>query len=228
MLRTAQADGNLQGAFEQPLHDHARQPAHDRQIRNQGRELRTELSLDLVRQQRWRRASARATAQPMAAIFGDVRLDGWQFRDLMASRIPDGVARVQPMLAMPTRLGAKINGLIRPLGGHQWARMSGMSGLPTGLSSALRAATAFALATSETIGRGGLGRRRRVLQSQRELPFQVRNALGLLGDLAFTFGELTTQSLNLSLQTLLGVAQLLISFRHAAHGTPIGSTCTAP
>src|SRR4051794_29826772 len=102
-----------------------------------------------------------------------------------------------------------------------------MSGLPSGLASTLRATTAFALATSQTIGRGRLGRRRRVLQAQDELTFQVCNALGLLGDQAFTLGELTTQSLILLLQTLL-VAAPLLSFRHAAHGTPIGSTCTAP
>jgi hypothetical protein len=50
-----------------------------------------------------------------------VRLDGWQFRDLMASWITDGVARVQPVLTMTTRLGDQMNGLIRTLGGNQWA-----------------------------------------------------------------------------------------------------------
>jgi hypothetical protein len=57
----------------------------------------------------------------MAAIFGDVRLDGWQFRDLMASGITDRVAPVQPVLTMATRLGDQIDGLIRTLGGNQWA-----------------------------------------------------------------------------------------------------------
>ena len=74
-LRAPQTDRDLQRAFEEPLDDQARQPTHDRQIRNQGRELRPELPLNLVRQRRLRRLSARATAQPMAAILGDVRFD---------------------------------------------------------------------------------------------------------------------------------------------------------
>ena len=198
-------------------------------ICNQGRELRPELSRNLVRQRRGRRASARATAQPMAAIFGDVGREGGHFRDLMASGIPDRVARVQPALAMATRLRDQIKGRIRTIGGHQWPRVPGMSRLPAGLSSTLRAAPAFALATGEPIRGRRLRRGRRVLLSQRELPFQVRNALGLLGDLALTFGELAAQSLNLLLQTLPGVrARLLAPFRHAAHGTPIRSICTAP
>ena len=104
-----------------------------------------------------------------------------------------------------------------------------MSRLPAGLSSTLRAAPAFALATSQAIGGRRLRGGRRVLLPQRELPFQIRNALGLLGDPVFTFGELTPQALNLLLQTLPGVlARLPAPFRHAAHGTPIGSICTAP
>jgi hypothetical protein len=165
----------------------------------------------------------------MAAILGDVRLDGWQFRDLMASWVTDGVACVQPLLAMATRLRDQINGLIRTLGGNQWARMPGMSGLPTGFSSTLRAATAFALATSETIGGRRLRGRRRILLTQRELSLQVGDAVGLLGNLALAFGELPSQALNLLPQALLGAFALLsLDLRHASHGTPIGSLCTAP
>src|SRR4029077_458664 len=94
LLGTPQTDGDLQRAFEEPLDDQSGQPAHDGQIRDQGGELRAELPLDLVRQRCLRRASARATAQSMAAILGDVRLDGWQFRDLMASWITDAIVRV--------------------------------------------------------------------------------------------------------------------------------------
>jgi hypothetical protein len=164
----------------------------------------------------------------MAAILGDVRLDGWQFRDLMASGITDGIARVQPVLAMATRLGDQIKGLIRTLGGNQWARMPGMSGLPTGPSLTLRAATAFALAAGETIGGGRLRGRRRILLPQRELSLQIGDALGLLGNLVLAFGERSSQALNLLLQALLGVVALLsLGPRHASHGTPIGSICTA-
>ena len=165
----------------------------------------------------------------MAAILSDVRLDGWQFRDLMASWITDGVARMQPVLAMATRLGDQMNRLIRPLGGNQGARMPGMPGLPPGLSSTLRAATALALAAGEPIGGRRLRGRRRILLTQRELALQIGDALGLLGNLALAFGELPAQALNLLLQALLGVFVLLsLGLRHAAHGTPTGSICTAP
>ena len=43
-----------QSAFEQPLHDQARQPAHDRQIGDQRGELRAKLAHDLVGQRRLR------------------------------------------------------------------------------------------------------------------------------------------------------------------------------
>jgi len=165
----------------------------------------------------------------MAAILGDVGLDGWQFRDLMASGITDGVARVQPVLAMATRRRDQIKGLIRTLGGNQWARMPGMSGLSTGLSSTLGAATAFTLTAGETIGRRRLRSRGRILLTQRELSLQIGDALGLLGNLALAFGELPSQTLNLLLQPLLGVFALLsLGPRHVSHGTPIGSICTAP
>ena len=89
---------------------------------------------------------------------------------------------------MATRLGDKIHGLIRTLGGKQWARMPGMSGLPTGLAATLRAATAFALAAGEPIGGRRLRGRRRILLTQCELPLQIGDALGLRGNLALAFG----------------------------------------
>jgi len=59
-------------------------------------------------------------------------------------------------------------------------------------------------------------RRHRVLQSECELTFQVRDAFGLFGDLPFSLGELLTQSLNLTLQALLNLCTLLpLRPRHA-------------
>ena len=147
----------------------------------------------------------------MAAILDDVRLDGGQFRDLMAPGIADGVARVQPVLAMATRLGDQIHGLIRPLGGNQGARMPGMSGLPTGLASTLRAAPAFALTAREPIGGRRLRGRGRILLTQRQLSLQIGDALGLLGNLALALGELPSQALNLLLQALLGVLRAAVA-----------------
>jgi hypothetical protein len=146
----------------------------------------------------------------------------------MASWVTGAVARAQPVLAMATRLGDQINGLIRTLGGNQRARMPGMSGLPTGLSSTLRAATAYALAAGETIGGWRLRGRRRILLTQRELSLQFGDALGLRGNLVLACGEFPSQALNLLLQALLSVFALLsLGPRHASHGTPIGSVCTA-
>jgi hypothetical protein len=148
----------------------------------------------------------------------------------MASGITDGVARVQPVLAMATRLGDQIKGFIRTLGGNQWAPMPGMSGLSARLASTLRAASAFALAASETIGRRRLRGRRRVLLPERELTLQVRDAFGLLSDLALTLGQLSTQPFNFLRQALLSAVASLrpVRSRHASDGTPIASICTAP
>ena len=93
MLGTAHADRYLERAFKHALHDQARHPADHREIRNQRRELRTKLPLDLNGQRRLRRLAARRTAPSMAAIFGNVRLDGRQLGDLMPSRVADLIAR---------------------------------------------------------------------------------------------------------------------------------------
>jgi hypothetical protein len=147
----------------------------------------------------------------------------------MASGITDGVARVQPVPAMATRLGDKIHGLIRTLGGNQWARMPRMSRLSTGLSSTLCAATAFALAPSKTIGGRRLRRGRGVLLPQGQLTFQVGDLLRLFRDLSIAFGQFIAKPLNLALQPLRSVfAARAFWLRHAPHGTPMGSICTAP
>jgi hypothetical protein len=173
----------------------------------------------------------------MAAILGDVRLDGGQLRDLMAAWITDGVACVQPVLAMATRLRDQMHGLIRTLGGNQWARMPRMSGLSTGLAATLRAATAFALAAREPIGGWRLRGRRRVLLPQCELPFEIGNPLLVFGVLLPESFVLLPQPLDLlSLARRLVVTDTRIirvprcptSADHARYGTPTVSTCTAP
>ena len=88
----------------------------------------------------------------MAAIFGNVRLDGRQFCDLMASRITDGVARVQGTLAMPTRVGDQIDDRVHTCGGDQRPGLPGMPRLTAPLALALGAATACALTAGEAIG----------------------------------------------------------------------------
>ena len=97
-------------------------------------------------------------------------------------------------------------------------------------ASALLAAPAQSRLAGQPIGRGRLGGRRRILEAQRELVFEVLDPLGLLGHFSFPFGELTAQPLNLLLQPFLSVPLLPSRARtpHVSDGTPIASTCTDP
>ncbi len=90
----------------------------------------------------------------MAAILGDVRFDGRQFRDLMASRLADHLARPrgQRMLAMPTRVWKEFDHGVHALDGHQWPRMPGMPRLTTRFTPTLRAPAARTLLARESIG----------------------------------------------------------------------------
>jgi hypothetical protein len=88
--------------------------------------------------------------------------------------------------------------------------MPGMSGLSTGLSSTLCAATAFALATREAIGGRRLRRGGRVLLPHGQLAFEIGDVLlrvrdPLLGlrQLPLAFRQFATKPLILSLQPLL-------------------------
>ena len=140
----------------------------------------------------------------------------------MAARIADVIAGSQRALTMRTRLGDQINDGIDPLRGNQGTRVPRMSWLTAGVAAALEAATSFALPPGETVRGRRLRGCRRVLLTQRQLPFEI-------GDLAFAFGERSTQTLDLLSQVRFGVVALLsLGPRHNAHGTPIGSTCTAP
>jgi hypothetical protein len=182
-----------------------------------------------IGQRHLRRGAARGTPPAMAAIFGNVRLDGRHVRHLMASWVADVIARVQGALAMPTRVRDKINDCVHTFGGNQRARMARMAWLTAWFATALPATTSFARAPREAVRGWRLRGRRRVLLPQRELALQIGDALGLLGNLALAFGKLPSQALNLLLEALLAVVALLsLGPRHASHSTPIGSTCTAP
>ncbi len=153
VLRTALTDRDLQRAFEQPLHDQARQATDNRQIGNQRRELRAKLTLDVRRQRRLRRLTARGTHEPMAAVFGDVRLDGRQFRDLMPPRVADQLARPRRkcMLAIPTRVREEVHHRVYALDGQQWPRMPRMARLTARFASTLLAPAARALLARKSI-----------------------------------------------------------------------------
>ena len=224
MLGTAHADRYLERAFKHALHDQARHPADHREIRNQRRELRTKLPLDLNGQRRLRRLAARRTAPSMAAIFGNVRLDGRQLGDLMPSRVADLIARVQGMLAMTTRVGDERHGRIHALGGDQPSPMTWMTWLPTTLPATLRAATPFALASGQSVGGRRLRGRGRVLLPQGQLVFQVGNLLLSLRDLLRPLGQLPIAFSNLALQpTILALQPLALGFRALGALAPLGS-----
>jgi hypothetical protein len=65
--------------------------------------------------------------------------------------------------------------------------------------------------------------------TKRKLPFQICDALRLFGNLTFALGEFPSQTLHFLFQPLLVVGpRPSLGARHAAHGTLIGSICTAP
>lgn len=104
-----------------------------------------------------------------------------------------------------------------------------MSGLSAWLAATLPAPASDALPAGESIGRGWFGGRGRILLPEGELSFEIGDALGLFGNLALALGQLSAQAFVLLFQVLLGVLALSsLGPRHASHGTPIRSTCTAP
>lgn len=175
-----QTDRNLESAFEKPLHDQPWHAADDRQIRNQGRQLRPELGHLLVRQRRQRDRAAVRALTAMAAIFGDVRRDRRQLRHLMPARIPESMPRVQAARAVATRLRGKVHDRIHALDGHQRPMVARMARLPARFASTPRATPPPPLVTREAIGGRRLGRDGGILLLQRELALEISNALRIL------------------------------------------------
>src|SRR3954471_19979302 len=85
VLNTAQTERNPQNLFHQFQHHTARHPANYRQIRDQRRQNRSKLALDLWRQVRLGRLVALRTDHSLALILRDMRFDARQFRLLMPS-----------------------------------------------------------------------------------------------------------------------------------------------
>jgi hypothetical protein len=202
MLCAAQTHRDLQRAFEEALDHEARQAAHNREIRNHGGELGTKLAGELVGQRRLRRGPAGGTLPSMTPVFRDVRLDGRQLRDLMAPRVADVVACVQPVRALTTRLGCELDDHIHALSGHERPMMPRMPRLTAGPAPTLGAATAQPLSARKAIGGRRLRRRRRVLLPEGELTFQIVDLLGLFGDLLRALVQLLAEPLILATQPL--------------------------
>jgi len=111
----------------------------------------------------------------MATILGNVRLNRWQFSDLMPSGRARIIAHVQAALAMPTLIGDKIDDRGHALDWDQRPRVSRMPGLPPRLPMALLPAASHALATGEPVRGRWFRCRGRVLIPQRQLPFEISN-----------------------------------------------------
>ena len=133
VLGTAQTDRNLQRAFEEALHDQTAacgtRPSDTQSAPSAA--ARTDSTCSSGSGARVMRA-ARWTRAAMAAILGDVRGDRRQFRHLMPARLADGMARVQAVLAMATRVRHEIDDGVHALDGHQRPMMSRMPRLTAG------------------------------------------------------------------------------------------------
>jgi len=158
----------------------------------------------------------------MAAVFGNVGFNGWQLGHLMPSWVADSITCAQTTVTMPTRAGSEIHNGVYAFAGNQRPRVTRMPRLTARFAAALHRATSFTLPSRETVGGRRFRGRGRVLLPQRKLTFQIGDALGLLGNLALAFRELSAQALDLLLQALFRVLALLsLGPRHASHGTPI-------
>jgi len=213
VLGTAQTDRNLQCAFEKALHDQPWHAAHDRQIRNQGRQLRPELGRVFVRQRGQGDRAAVRTLAAMAAVLGDVRRDRRQLRHLMPAGPSDSMARVQAARAVATRLRREIHDCVHPLRGCQFAMASRMARLPAGFPSALRATTPLPLLAREAIRRRRFRGDGGILLLERELALEIGDTLrGLLEQLAQSL-ILLAQPLDVLLLAVRPVTRRLVVSR---------------
>ena len=152
VLRTSQAERNLQDVCEQPLHDQARQAADDRQIRNQRGELRAELPGALVGHGRHRACPAGRTVPLMTAILGKMRGDRGDLGDLMPARVALIVPRVEAVRTAATGLRDEVDDRIHSPKGHQLTMVARMARLTTGFAATLDAPSPQTLSSCEAIG----------------------------------------------------------------------------
>ena len=153
LLGTAHADRNLERPFEQAPHDEARQATHDRQVCNQGGQLRSELPLDLVGPGRLRGLAARGTDDWRTLVFGDVRFDRRQLGALIPSRRAGEHALIGPqwVIAMATHGRQEFHRRVHALRRDQRPAMARMSRLPAACPPTLLTPSPRALSAGESI-----------------------------------------------------------------------------
>ena len=211
-LGASQANLDTQHVGQHGFHQPPRQPADYRPIGDQRRQLRPEVSRDLLWQ--WRaRGLATVDADYMGKlIFGDVRLYGRDFRHLMPPWLSlrnhlAGLLR-QVSTAVSALLGQHHLDGAHLRCGNQGSVMPRMSALATGFSPALMLSAAGSLLTGQSVAGRWFGGVRRVPLAQSQLPFQIGDLLLGIGDLLLTFHQQITELVNLSLLPL----DLLLQF----------------
>lgn len=152
-LRAPETDGDLQRAFQEPLDHQTGHAADHGEICHERRQLRAELADMFVRQRGQRGLPTRRALTPVTTILGAVRGDRRQLGDLMAPRRTHGMARVQSVRAVPTRIRSEIHDRIDARGGDQRTMAARVSRLAARLPPTLHTAAPDALMTGETIGR---------------------------------------------------------------------------
>jgi hypothetical protein len=121
------------------------------------------------------------------------------------------------VLALTTGVGDHVDDRVDALNGNQGTRVARVARLSAWFAPALHVPTSFALPPGKPVGGRRFRSRRRILLTKGELPFQIGDALGLLGNLPLTFGKLPSQALHFVLQALVGVlARRSLGPRHAS------------
>jgi hypothetical protein len=88
----------------------------------------------------------------VTSILRDVRLDGWQFGDLMAPRIAHLVARLQTVRTLATGIGHDIHDRVHPIVGDERAVVPGMARLTARFASTFHPPPAHTLVARKAIG----------------------------------------------------------------------------
>jgi hypothetical protein len=151
VLGAAQADGDLQDAFQEALHHQPGHAAHHGQVGNQRGELGAELANELIGQRRDGRHPAGGTLPPMTSVLRDVRRDHGQLRDLMTPRVPNAVLRGQAVRTLATRVGHQIDECIHAFDGDGRTMAPGMARLTACRTLTLHASPADTLFAREAI-----------------------------------------------------------------------------
>jgi hypothetical protein len=132
----------------------------------------------------------------------------------MLTGLADPVACAKPAVTPRALAGMHVDDLVDSMLGHRHTPVARVPRLPATLPSALVPSAAHPLLTGQTVGRGRLRRRRRILLTHRQLSTQF-------GDLLRLLRELSPQLLILASQSLQLFRVSLAPLRHASDGTPI-------